>query len=278
MINQLKAAFGNQGSPRCLGFTGATVAVCALPKTIRLMLASFLVASLGMFAGCTAVAENGSSKNNGSKSNSEENFRLIGIATSGLENLTLATNTEFSWQTPLKIVGINEPEASSRLMEVIDKDLSDKGFHISTDPNAHYHLSGVAVLGDAKDIAAAGLPDPGLNAKLGAPEKGALSLSILSVRGDLLWQGTAQIFTSEEFTPAEKLERARAAIGHLLKDIVPSEAMVACKDPRPQYCTMIYDPVCGLSQDKQSKDYPSGCSACSHSNVISYRAGTCSGS
>ena len=48
-----------------------------------------------------------------------------------------------------------------------------------------------------------------------------------------------------------------------------------CKDPRPQMCTMIYQPVCGVNQAGQFKTYSSDCNACSHIEVVGYNDGAC---
>ena len=48
-----------------------------------------------------------------------------------------------------------------------------------------------------------------------------------------------------------------------------------CKDPRPQMCTMIYQPVCGVNNDGQFKTYASDCNACSHQEVRGYNEGAC---
>lgn len=50
---------------------------------------------------------------------------------------------------------------------------------------------------------------------------------------------------------------------------------VLCKEPRPQMCTMIYQPVCGVDQEGQFKTYSSGCNACSHSEVVGYNPNAC---
>ena len=55
----------------------------------------------------------------------------------------------------------------------------------------------------------------------------------------------------------------------------PQSLLTECEDPRPQVCTMIYDPVCGTTGDGTRKTYASGCSACSHADVISYEKGEC---
>ncbi len=61
------------------------------------------------------------------------------------------------------------------------------------------------------------------------------------------------------------------------KDIVPNDSQTVCSEPRPQRCTMIYNPVCGWNRERQPKDFPSGCSACSDPAIVSYQAGTCTG-
>lgn len=52
-------------------------------------------------------------------------------------------------------------------------------------------------------------------------------------------------------------------------------AETRCKDPRPQMCTMIYQPVCGLDEGGQWKTYSSGCNACSHPEVVGYNQDAC---
>lgn len=52
--------------------------------------------------------------------------------------------------------------------------------------------------------------------------------------------------------------------------------LVVCKDPRPELCTMQYDPVCARIGDGDAaewKTYASGCSACSDAQVSAYRPG-----
>lgn len=48
-----------------------------------------------------------------------------------------------------------------------------------------------------------------------------------------------------------------------------------CTDPRPEICTMEYMPVCALHVSGEMKTYSSGCSACSHQQVIHYQMGGC---
>jgi len=51
--------------------------------------------------------------------------------------------------------------------------------------------------------------------------------------------------------------------------------LVACEEPRPQLCTMQYDPVCGLTANNQYKTYSNACSACSDASVSGYNPGAC---
>ncbi len=48
-----------------------------------------------------------------------------------------------------------------------------------------------------------------------------------------------------------------------------------CPEPRPQVCTMEYDPVCGQLTDGARSDYSSPCNACAHDAVVSYQKGVC---
>ena len=57
------------------------------------------------------------------------------------------------------------------------------------------------------------------------------------------------------------------------KDAEP--AFVACEEPRPEICTMHYDPVCGKLTDSGSKTYSNACVACSDRLVIGHLKGEC---
>jgi len=50
---------------------------------------------------------------------------------------------------------------------------------------------------------------------------------------------------------------------------------VQCTEPRPQVCTMIYQPVCALKRDGTRQTYASGCTACADPNVTEYLPGEC---
>jgi len=49
----------------------------------------------------------------------------------------------------------------------------------------------------------------------------------------------------------------------------------ACEDPRPQVCTLQYDPVCGITIADKYKTYSNACSACSDEAVTGHRPGAC---
>ena len=51
--------------------------------------------------------------------------------------------------------------------------------------------------------------------------------------------------------------------------------LVACEEPRPQLCTMQFDPVCGLTGHNQYKTYSNACSACSDASVPGHSPGAC---
>jgi hypothetical protein len=50
---------------------------------------------------------------------------------------------------------------------------------------------------------------------------------------------------------------------------------VQCVDPRPQVCTMEYNPVCAVVSDGTSKQYSSPCNACADDAAKSYLPGAC---
>ena len=52
--------------------------------------------------------------------------------------------------------------------------------------------------------------------------------------------------------------------------------LMACTEPRPEACTMQYDPVCGEMADGRSKTYSNACSACGDRLVNGYTSGACS--
>lgn len=63
------------------------------------------------------------------------------------------------------------------------------------------------------------------------------------------------------------------SIGCVSKPVNPDD-MTLCTNPRPEVCTMEYNPVCGFTEDSH-KTYASGCTACSDKQVAGYKPGTC---
>ncbi|MDG1205140.1 MAG: hypothetical protein P8N51_07190 [Pseudomonadales bacterium] len=75
--------------------------------------------------------------------------------------------------------------------------------------------------------------------------------------------------TKQSEIDADKQGKNRAA------DFVAPTLQKTCSEPRPGVCTMIYAPVCGFDASGNSKQYASGCVACSDPNVIGYNEGSC---
>ena len=50
---------------------------------------------------------------------------------------------------------------------------------------------------------------------------------------------------------------------------------VACPEPRPEVCTMEYDPVCGSLRDGDRRTFSNGCGACAEAQVVGYVPGEC---
>ena len=48
-----------------------------------------------------------------------------------------------------------------------------------------------------------------------------------------------------------------------------------CKDPRPQMCTMDYQPVCASLKDGSQQTFSNGCTACGDATVESWETGQC---
>lgn len=48
-----------------------------------------------------------------------------------------------------------------------------------------------------------------------------------------------------------------------------------CKEPRPQMCPEIYQPVCGVTADGGKLTYPNSCQACAHASVLRWTPGEC---
>ncbi|MGD8934395.1 MAG: hypothetical protein PVF35_06430 [Gammaproteobacteria bacterium] len=53
------------------------------------------------------------------------------------------------------------------------------------------------------------------------------------------------------------------------------EDMTLCSNPRPEICTMEYEPACGYSDNGESRNFASACTACSDITVVGYLPGEC---
>ncbi|KGE04472.1 hypothetical protein [Pseudohaliea rubra] len=54
-----------------------------------------------------------------------------------------------------------------------------------------------------------------------------------------------------------------------------SDPVTACTEPRPQVCTMVYDPVCATLYAGGRADYASPCNACADDAVAAWERGSC---
>lgn len=55
----------------------------------------------------------------------------------------------------------------------------------------------------------------------------------------------------------------------------PAAPTNLCSSPRPQVCTMEYNPVCGELANGGRADYASACNACADEAVTRFEPGTC---
>ena len=55
----------------------------------------------------------------------------------------------------------------------------------------------------------------------------------------------------------------------------PPTTLTQCTAPRPQVCTMEYNPVCANLVKGGTTEYPSGCNACADDAVRGYEKGQC---
>ena len=56
------------------------------------------------------------------------------------------------------------------------------------------------------------------------------------------------------------------------------EDLITCHEPRPEVCTMHFDPVCGLQGEAGQdnwKSYSNACVACTYPLVVGYKKGPC---
>ena len=55
----------------------------------------------------------------------------------------------------------------------------------------------------------------------------------------------------------------------------PAVDPMVCTAPRPQVCTMLYDPVCALRSDGLRETLSSPCNACADDGVVRWSPGSC---
>ena len=67
---------------------------------------------------------------------------------------------------------------------------------------------------------------------------------------------------------------AALLVGCTVKE-TPLPSGQPCEDPRPEICTMNYEPVCGFTAEGNSETHSNACSACSDPKVIGYQEGSC---
>jgi len=51
--------------------------------------------------------------------------------------------------------------------------------------------------------------------------------------------------------------------------------LTRCRDPRPEICTTEWNPVCGVLENGSRTTYATGCTACSHREVVGWLPGEC---
>ena len=56
---------------------------------------------------------------------------------------------------------------------------------------------------------------------------------------------------------------------------VADAAVTQCTEPRPQFCTTDYRPVCAILADGLREEFSNGCSACSNPVVTGWVAEAC---
>lgn len=68
---------------------------------------------------------------------------------------------------------------------------------------------------------------------------------------------------------------ALTACGNTPTTEPPVVSGTQCSEPRPQVCTMEYNPVCATLVAGGSKHYASPCNACADDAVAAYQMGAC---
>lgn len=83
------------------------------------------------------------------------------------------------------------------------------------------------------------------------------------------------IVGEEEPQPPINVAEYRCALLEQTEGSFGKKQATDCTNPRPQACTMQYDPVCGQKDDGSSDTYGNACSACGDSDVLSWVDGEC---
>ncbi|GEM_PF-428900 len=111
-------------------------------------------------------------------------------------------------------------------------------------------------------------------------DQGSLIIDIVEPVGrELIWRGSATDKVNFSHTPEQKKQKINEAVGKLFQQFPPQTQplnQLDCFDPRPEICTMDYQPVCGFNLDNRSKTYSNACSACSDKEVVKYIKNKCS--
>ena len=68
---------------------------------------------------------------------------------------------------------------------------------------------------------------------------------------------------------------SNAAVEGFYRYACATKLMKACRSPRPEVCSMNYDPVCGQFNSGPSKMFSNACTACEDATVIGYAEGPC---
>lgn len=68
---------------------------------------------------------------------------------------------------------------------------------------------------------------------------------------------------------------ASEEVAGFLPGACASPDMIACTDPRPQICTLDYNPVCGVSAEGRVETFGNACMACGDSSISGFSAGEC---
>ncbi len=73
----------------------------------------------------------------------------------------------------------------------------------------------------------------------------------------------------------ETTENTKAPAGAGTAEMAGTPDLTVCTEPRPEICTMDYNPVCGTLDNGGTRTFSNGCSACSDASVIGWVTGEC---